>query len=66
MNKQTNASPSHIREDDMQTHIEDSLTVNAIRDGLLIDVPWNELTDEERRAAYVTTFHIYEVERKRT
>ena len=48
-----------VREDDLEQHIEDDLKVNAIRDGKLVEVPWNELTDDERRAAYVELFHMY-------
>ncbi len=49
-----------IPESDLQAHIEDDLTVNAIRDGKLVEVHWNDLTEDERRAANVVMFHIYE------
>jgi len=45
------ATATLIREDDTQAHIEDSLKVNAIRNGQLVEVYWNALTDDERRAA---------------
>lgn len=49
-----------IAECDLQAHIEDDLEVNAIRNGQLVSVRWNELTDDERRAAYDVLFCIYE------
>ncbi len=46
-------------EDDLLQHSEDDLTVNAIRDGKLVNVFWNELTEAEKRAAYCDLFRIY-------
>jgi len=43
-------------EPDLKEHIEDDLKVNAIRDGKLVEVFWNDLTEGERRAAYVALF----------
>ncbi len=43
-------------EPDLKEHIEDDLKVNAVRDGKLIEVFWNDLTEDERRAAYVAMF----------
>jgi len=43
-------------EPDLKEHIEDDLKVNAIRDGKLVEVSWNDLTEDERRAAYVAMF----------
>jgi len=43
-------------EPDLKEHIEDDLKVNAIRDGTLFEVFWNDLTEGERRAAYVALF----------
>ena len=48
-----------VREDDLEQHIEDDMKVNTIRDGKLVEVAWNELTEAERRAAYVGLFDIY-------
>lgn len=49
-----------VREDDLLQHIQDELTVNAIRDGKLVEVRWADLSEDEQRAAYCSTFHIYE------
>ncbi len=48
---------ARLMETDLEQHIEDDLEVNAIRDGKLVQVYWNALTEDERRAAYVATFH---------
>ena len=59
------ANPSTIEraiEQDLRQHVEDHLVVSAIRDGKLVSVRWNELTLDERRAAQVVTFHLYEQE----
>ncbi len=57
----TSNSPSTVNvarmiEPDLKEHIEDDLKVNAIRDGKLVEVFWNDLTEGERRAAYVALF----------
>ena len=57
----TSNSPSTVDvarmiEPDLKEHIEDDLKVNAIRDGKLVEVFWNDLTEGERRAAYVALF----------
>ena len=50
-----------IQEDEPHSLEADQVvTVNAIRDGKLIEVAWNELTDDERRAAHVELFHLYD------
>lgn len=49
-----------VREDDLQQHIEDTPLVSAVRNGKLVELPWNALTDEERRKANNVLFHIYE------
>lgn len=46
-----------LREDDLTSHIEDDLIVNAIRNGHLVPMRWNDLTPEERLAAYAATFN---------
>jgi len=46
-----------IIEPDLAQHIDYRPTVNAIRDGKLIEVSWNDLTEDERRAAYVVMFN---------
>ncbi|HYU72013.1 MAG TPA: hypothetical protein VEL31_04985 [Ktedonobacteraceae bacterium] len=43
-------------ETDLKEHIEDDLKANAVRDGKLVEVAWNDLTEDERRAAYVALF----------
>ena len=53
------STASIVREDDVQQHIEDDLMVNAIRDGKIVQVRYNELTEDERRAAEVALFGIY-------
>ncbi len=60
MSPTTNSTPTvdvaRIIETDLQAHVEDDITVNAIRDGKLVEVLWNDLTEGERRAAYVALF----------
>lgn len=47
-------------EQDQEAHIENTLSMpNAIRDGKLTPVHWNELTDEEQRAARARMFQLY-------
>ena len=49
-----------IREDDQRAHIEDDRCYSAIRGGkLLTGLTWNELTDEEQRAARAVIFDLY-------
>ncbi|HYU72388.1 MAG TPA: hypothetical protein VEL31_06880 [Ktedonobacteraceae bacterium] len=48
---------ARLIETDLQAHVEDDIKVNAVRDGKLVEVSWNDLTEDERRAAYVATFH---------
>jgi len=45
-----------VREDDIQSHIEDTDLVSAIRAGHLIQVSWNQLSPDEQRAAYRNMF----------
>ena len=45
-----------ITETDLTPHTEDDSKVNAIRDGKLVEVCWNDLTEDEQRAAYVALF----------
>lgn len=44
---------------DLEAHIEDDIRVNRIVDGKLVSCYWNELPEEERRAAYCSDFGIY-------
>jgi len=37
----------------------DQELVNAIRDGKLIQIPFSQLTEDEKRAAHVAMFHQY-------
>ena len=53
----TTSTSTLIRDDDMQQHIEDDLNVNAIRDGKLVEVYWNELTESEQQAARYNLFY---------
>jgi hypothetical protein len=65
MSETTTANPSTIEraiETDLQAHIEDGLTVNAIRDGRIVQIRWNDLTPDERHGAQTVTFHLYEQE----
>lgn len=48
-----------IQESDLKQHVEDDIKVTAIRDGNLTEVFWNELTEDEKRAAYCNMFSIY-------
>lgn len=54
------SSEASMPESDVLVHIEDTPLVTAIRDGRLIELSWNALTDDERRAANCVTFQIYE------
>ncbi len=46
--------------EDQQQHVEDTLKkVGAIRHGKLVSVYWNELTEEEQRAARANLFRLY-------
>ena len=50
-------------ESDLIPHIEDTPEliemVNAIRNGVMVQVSWNDLTQDERRAANAVTFALY-------
>lgn len=37
----------------------DNELVNAIRDSRIVQLPWEQLTEEEKRQARVNLFHIY-------
>ena len=50
--------PQHLTESDLLQHVEDDIKVNAIRDGRLVEVSWNDLTPEERRAANAVMFDL--------
>ena len=45
------------RPDDLAAHIDDEIRVNAIRNGQLVEVYWNDLTDDERTAARYAMFY---------
>lgn len=55
----TSSTIERAIETDLQAHIEDGLTVNAIRDGRIVQIRWNDLSDAEKRAAQTVTFHLY-------
>lgn len=60
MTPRTTTQPNRVIESDQLQHIQDTPDlVNAIRDGKLVQVTWNELTPEERRAAECVTFALY-------
>ncbi len=46
---------------DIPVHLDDEIVVNAIRNGQIIQVYWNELTESERREAYNATFSPYSI-----
>ena len=48
-----------IEESDLLQHIEDERIYAAIRGNAIVVLTWNELTDDEQRAAYTPTFEIY-------
>lgn len=50
--------PNRVIESDIIPQIEDTPLVNAIRDGKLIELSWNELTDDEQRAARANMFDL--------
>lgn len=50
--------PNTMPESDVLPHIEDTPLVNAIRDGKLVEVRWNRLTDEEQRQARARMFDL--------
>ncbi len=51
-----------IPESDVLPHIEDtSDLVNAVRNGCLVQVRWNDLTEAEKRQAYNSLFSPYEL-----
>lgn len=56
----TTPTLEHRIEQDMHQHIEDDLIVNAIRNGKLVQVHWNDLTEDERVAARNVLFGIYQ------
>lgn len=45
-----------IPESDILPHLEDDDIVNAIRDGRLVRIRWNDLYESEKRAAYDAIF----------
>lgn len=48
-----------ISDDDLLAHIQDEKIYAAIRGNKIVILAWNELTDDEQRAAYTSTFEIY-------
>lgn len=48
-----------MREDDLQQHIEDDFLYTAIRNNRFVQLPWNELTECERRDIHVSLNCIY-------
>jgi hypothetical protein len=50
------ATIENIIKTDLQAHIEDTDIVSAIRNGKLVNISWNELTEDEKRQAYNNMF----------
>ncbi len=48
-----------IEDDDLEQHIQDTPMFGAIRNGQICEITWNQLTPDEQRAAYTSTFEIY-------
>jgi hypothetical protein len=46
-------------EDDLLQHIQDERIYAAIRGKAIVVLTWNELTEDEQRAAYCAAFEIY-------
>ncbi len=48
-----------VIEADVLVHVEDTPgLVNAVRNGKLVQVSWNELTEDEQRAAHAVMFDL--------
>ena len=45
-----------LADSDLQAHIEDGLIVQRMVNGQVVPCRWNDLTEEERRAAYESMF----------
>jgi hypothetical protein len=58
MNTAVQATPTinRVIESDISQHIEDTDLVNAIRGGRLVQVSWNDLSEDEQRQAYHNMF----------
>jgi hypothetical protein len=52
----TAPSVNRVIESDLSQRIEDTDLVNAIRNGKLVQVRWNDLTEAEQRQAYHNMF----------
>jgi hypothetical protein len=51
-----------VRDDELTLHAEDERCYSAIRSGTLIDgLTWNELTEDEQRAARAVVFCLYSI-----
>lgn len=56
MNVTQNAT-SEVQTVNQSTSPFDNEMVNAIRNGKLVQIPFNQLTPDEKRAAYVAVYH---------
>ena len=45
-----------VLDSDLEQHIEDTLLFTVIRDHRFVELTYNELTDDEKRAIYVNLF----------
>ncbi len=55
----TAKQPNRVIESDVLVHIQDTPElVNAIRNGKLIEMSWNELTPDEQRQARANMFDL--------
>ncbi len=50
---------NHIPDTDIAVHVEDDVMVTRIIDGKQVLVRWNDLPEDQRRAAYCNIFNIY-------
>lgn len=48
-----------LQDSDLLAHICDERIYAAIRGNAVVVLAWNELTEDEQRAAYTSTFEIY-------
>lgn len=46
-----------VLDSDLEQNIEDTPLFTVTRDHRFIELPWNALTDEEKRAIYVNAFN---------
>lgn len=52
----TQNATSQTQAQTLDSHFQNDL-VNAIRDGKIVEIPWNQLTEAEKRQAYNALFN---------